>query len=117
MKACRAQEAFVGSGSRFRIGVALGGNLVTSSMESVGISPVRAVEDIRDGHRVSPILTPSTVSSRQVRWHGIAFEAFPDVPASNIPHTHFPHHFILFFTPHPIIPLPTSHRSSRATLH
>ena len=67
-------------------------------MESVGISPVRAVEVIRDGHRVSPILTPAAVSSRHVGWNGIALEAFHDVPASNIPEHEHPTHFLNLFT-------------------
>jgi len=67
-------------------------------MESVGISPVRAVEVIRDGHRVSPILIPSAVSSRHVGWNGIALEAFHDVPASNIPEHEHPTHFLNLFT-------------------
>src|SRR5258708_14591352 len=67
-------------------------------MESVGISPVRAVEVIRDGHRISPILTPAAVSSRRVEWNGIALEAFHDVPASNMPEHEHPTHFLNLFT-------------------
>jgi hypothetical protein len=68
-------------------------------MESVGISPVRAVEVIRDGHRISPILTPAAVSSRRVEWNGIALEAFHDVPASNIPEHEHPTHFLICSRP------------------
>jgi AraC family transcriptional regulator len=67
-------------------------------MESIGISPVRAVEVIRDGHRTSPILIPAAVSSRRVEWNGIALEAFHDVPASNIPEHEHPTHFLNLFT-------------------
>src|SRR5258708_15953309 len=67
-------------------------------MESIGISPVRAVEVIRDGHRISPILTPAAVSSRRVEWNGIALEAFHEVPASNIPDHEHPTHFLNLFT-------------------
>src|SRR5258708_34461830 len=67
-------------------------------MENVGISPVRAVEVIRDGHRVSPILKPPAVSSRHVGWNGVALEAFYDVPANNIPEHEHPTHFLNLFT-------------------
>ena len=44
-------------------------------MESGAILPVRAVEVLRSGHLVSPIVTASAVSSRRVGWNGIALEA------------------------------------------
>lgn len=67
-------------------------------MESVGILPVRAVEVLRGGHLVSPILAPSAVSSRRVQWNGIAVEAFHDVPSSRIPEHEHPTHFLNLFT-------------------
>jgi AraC family transcriptional regulator len=67
-------------------------------MDSSGILPVRAVEVLRKGHIVSPILTVSAVSSRHVGWNGIALEAFRDVPASHIPEHEHPTHFLNLFT-------------------
>lgn len=67
-------------------------------MERVGILPVQAVEVLRSGHLVSPILAPSAVSSRLVRWNGIALEAFHNVPSSSIPEHEHPTHFLNLFT-------------------
>ena len=67
-------------------------------MESGAILPVRAVEVLRSGHLVSPIVTASAVSSRRVGWNGIALEAFPDVPSSCIPEHDHPTHFLNLFT-------------------
>ena len=67
-------------------------------MESGAILPVRAVEVLRSGHLVSPIVTASTVSSRRVGWNGIALEAFHEVPSNNIPEHEHPTHFLNLFT-------------------
>src|SRR5258708_32403837 len=86
-------------------------------MESVGISPVRAVEVIRDGGRISPILTPAAVSSRRVEWNGIALEAFHDVPATNIPEHEHPTHFLNLFTSGRIRPQWTMDGRTRTADH
>ena len=67
-------------------------------MESPGILPVKAVEVIRGGQRVSPILGPSSVSSRRAGWSGIALEVFNDVPSGTIPEHEHPTHFLNLFT-------------------
>ena len=67
-------------------------------MESGAILPVRAVEVLRSGHLVSPIVTASAVSSRRVGWNGIALEAFHEVPSNNIPEHEHPTHFLNLFT-------------------
>ena len=67
-------------------------------MESAGISPVRAVEVFRSGHLVSPLVTPSSLSSRRAGWNGIALEAFHEVPSNNIPEHEHPTHFLNLFT-------------------
>ena len=67
-------------------------------MESGAILPVRAVEVLRSGHLVSPIVTASAVSSRHVGWNGIALEAFQEVPSYNIPEHEHPTHFLNLFT-------------------
>ena len=67
-------------------------------MESAGILPVRAVEVLRSGRLVPPIVTASAVSSRLVGWNGIALESFQDVPSSNVPEHEHPTHFLNLFT-------------------